>query len=115
MAEDGITKGDPAAVGKAINDMLNGTSPPQDAIPTNTSDDLFMGLTLAGLMLSGFFSLVGMAFVIYAKKQGRLIIGLCGGGLMLYPYCITNTWLILLVGLFLTFLPSILKRFNVDM
>ncbi|MBN2711641.1 MAG: hypothetical protein JXR97_04305 [Planctomycetes bacterium] len=115
MASEGH---DPNSICKTINDMLNNApgTPSANTAPTpGAGDELFMGLTLSGLLLAGLFSLVGMAFVIYARKQGRLIVGVCGVALMAFTYFITNTWLILLIGTLLSFLPLILKRFDIDL
>jgi len=54
------------------------------SIPAASSggDGLLFGMSLAGLLLAAFFSLLGMAYLVYAKKQSRLIIGLAGIALL---------------------------------
>lgn len=66
------------------------------------------------LLLSLVFSSIGLGYLIYGKKQKRKIIYYCGIALMVYPYAITNTNLLLLIGVVLLALPNILKRFDID-
>ena len=66
------------------------------------------------LLLSLLFSSIGLGYFIYGKKQKRKIIYYCGLVLMLYPYVITNTNLLLFIGVLLLALPKILTRFDID-
>lgn len=50
------------------------------------------------LLLGVFFSSVGLGYFIYGKKQKVLVPFLCGLILMIFPYFIENTWLIVLIG-----------------
>lgn len=50
------------------------------------------------LLLSVFFSSVGLGYFIYGKKQKVLVPFLCGLILIIFPYFIENTWLIVLIG-----------------
>lgn len=50
------------------------------------------------LLLGVFFSSVGLGYFIYGKKQKMLVPFLCGLILMIFPYFIENTWLIVLIG-----------------
>ena len=61
------------------------------------------------------FSLIGVAFIVYAKKQARLIVGLCGAALVVFPYFVTNTYIIAAIGVALCLLPAVLKRMGVDL
>jgi hypothetical protein len=51
------------------------------------------------------FGSVGLAYFVYGKKQGRFIPLLCGIGLMAFPYFISNTVLLVVVGLALLVVP----------
>ena len=51
------------------------------------------------------FGSVGLAYFVYGKKQGRFIPLLCGIGLMAFPYFISNTALLVVVGVALSVLP----------
>lgn len=50
------------------------------------------------LLLGVFFNSVGLGYFIYGKKQKVLVPFLCGLILMIFPYFIENTWLIVLIG-----------------
>ncbi len=55
------------------------------------------------------FGAIGSGYFIYGKKQ-QAIVPLCVGvALCVFPYFISNTFLILLVGFILTILPYFLK------
>lgn len=66
------------------------------------------------LLLSLVFSSIGLGYFIYGKKQKRKVIYYCGLVLMVYPYVITDTNLLLLIGALLLALPKILQRFDID-
>ncbi len=66
------------------------------------------------LLLGLLFSSIGLGYFIYGKKQKRKIIYYCGLTLMVYPYVITSTNLLLFIGAALLALPNILKRLDID-
>ena len=66
------------------------------------------------LLLSLVFSSIGMGYFIYGKKQKQKIIYYTGIALMVFPYAITDTTLMLIIGSILLALPKILKRFDID-
>ena len=80
-----------------------------------TGDDLYFGMTFAGLVLAGLFSLLGMGYLVYAKKQAKLIVGLTGLGLMIFPFFITGTLAMAVTGVILLFLPYLLARVGVNL
>ena len=51
------------------------------------------------------FGSVGLAYFVYGKKQGRFVPLLCGISLMAFPYFISNTVLLVVVGLVLSVVP----------
>ena len=55
--------------------------------------------TPANLFASVFFSLVGFTALRYGKKQGMRVPIVVGIALMVYPYFISQTWLMYLIGL----------------
>lgn len=55
------------------------------------------------------FGSVGLAYFVYGKKQQRFVPLLCGIGLMAFPYFISNTVLMVIVGLALSVVPYFLR------
>ena len=55
------------------------------------------------------FSTVGFGFFMYGKKQKAVIPLVCGLTLMIYPYFISNTILLVAVGATLTVLPYFVR------
>jgi hypothetical protein len=51
------------------------------------------------LFIMVIFSSIGLAYFIYGKKQRLMIPTLVGVGLMVYPYFVANTVLLIIVGL----------------
>ena len=67
-----------------------------------------MGST-AGLLWGVFFSSLGLGYFMYGKKQKAVIPFVCGVALMGYPYFVTNTIALVLVGLTLAAIPYFVK------
>ena len=59
----------------------------------------------ASLLLGVVFGAVGLAYFVYGKKQQRFVPLLCGIGLMVFPYFMSNTVLLVVVGLALSAIP----------
>ena len=59
-------------------------------------------MNTASLIAGGIFNTIGLAAFIYGKKQAKLKPMLIGGALMAYPYLITDTMMILVIGVLLT-------------
>ena len=51
------------------------------------------------------FSSIGLGYFMYGRKQHRHMPLLCGLSLMIYPYFMTNHWLLVLIGIVLSVLP----------
>lgn len=65
----------------------------------------------ASLLLWGvLFGSLGLGYFIYGKKQGAVMPLLCGLGLMVFPYFISSTWLLVGVGVVLAALPYFVRR-----
>ena len=65
---------------------------------------MMMGST-ALLLWGVLFSSIGFGFFIYGKKQENWVVFLCGLVLMVYPYFISNTYILVLVGSVITAVP----------
>ena len=66
--------------------------------------------TTAWLFWGMVFGSVGLGYFIYGKKQARPLPLVCGIGLMLFPYLVTNTLEMFLIGAALIALPFLLRR-----
>jgi hypothetical protein len=66
-------------------------------------------LTPANLFGAIIFGTIGMAALVYGKKAGLLYPMLFGAALMVYPYFVSQTWLLYGVGVILT---ALLLRFR---
>jgi hypothetical protein len=63
----------------------------------------------ASLIWCILFGSFGLAYFIYGKKQKKIIPLLCGLGLMLFPYFVTNVTLIVIIGILLVVMPWFIK------
>lgn len=66
-------------------------------------------MSTANLLWGVLFSSVGLGFSIYGKKQKRAVPLLCGVGLMVFPYFVSNTPLLVATGGVLTGLPFVFR------
>jgi hypothetical protein len=110
MAE--VPEFDPEVLDQAQKMIDEATS---QAAAASESGKVLFGMTFAGLMVASFLSLLGVAYLVYARRQGRLIIGLCGVALMVVPFFVTDTILMSVAGGVLVSLPAILKRLGIDL
>jgi len=55
------------------------------------------------------FGSIGFAFFIYGKKQKSLMPVLSGLGLMIFPYFISNIYMLILSGMIAISLPYFIK------
>ena len=60
---------------------------------------------MAQLVWGMLFGAIGVGYFIYGKRQSALLPLLCGFGLMIFPYFVTGTLWMLLVGAVLMALP----------
>ncbi len=65
-----------------------------------------MGTTLLASVL---FSALGAGYVMYGKKQRQVVPLLTGLALCVYPYCLSNGYAIVVVGVLLTAVPWLLR------
>jgi hypothetical protein len=61
------------------------------------------------LLWSLLFSSIGLGFFIYGKKQRAVVPLFSGLGLMIYPYFVSNTLLLVVIGAALTVLPYFVR------
>ena len=62
------------------------------------------------LLLGVLFSSIGVGFLIYGRRQQSCPPFICGIGLMLIPYALDDTVLLVVAGIALTALPLWLAR-----
>jgi hypothetical protein len=61
------------------------------------------------LMLSMLFGALGMGYLVFAKKAGRIAPALAGAGLMIVPYFISSILLMVIACLALAAAPFVLR------
>ena len=62
-------------------------------------------MNTASLLWGLLFGSVGLGFFIYGKKQQALVPLLCGMALMIFPYFVTSTLMLVTIGFVLIALP----------
>lgn len=55
------------------------------------------------------FSAVGIAYFMYGKKQAAFVPLLCGLALMVYPYFVSGTWVLIGIGAVLAAIPYFVR------
>ena len=55
------------------------------------------------------FGSIGMGYFVYGKKQARAIALLSGIGLCVFPYFVSNVYLMVLIGIALMAFPFLLQ------
>ena len=61
------------------------------------------------LLWSLLFSSIGLGFFVYGKKQKAVVPLFSGLGLMIYPYFVSNTILVVAIGATLIALPYFVR------
>lgn len=64
---------------------------------------------VASLLWSVLFSAVGLGYFLYGKKQTAVVPLVCGVALMIFPYFVSNLWLMLLIGAGLCAAPYFIR------
>jgi predicted membrane protein len=62
-------------------------------------------LNTAVLLWGLLFSSIGIGFCIYGKKQKVVVPFVCGLALMFFPYFVSNTFLLVIIGIALVAIP----------
>jgi hypothetical protein len=66
-------------------------------------------LSESWLYLSVLFGSFGLAFFVYGKKQRAAVPLLCGLALMIFPYLVSNTIVLVAVGVALIATPFLIR------
>jgi hypothetical protein len=61
------------------------------------------------LLWGAVFAAVGLAYFVYGKKQQKFVPLFCGIGLITFPYFMSNTDLLVVVGLVLSVIPDFFR------
>ncbi len=64
---------------------------------------------MAALLWGVVFGSVGFSFFLYGKKQQAVVPLVCGVGLMIIPYFISNLFLLVVIGVAFIALPYFLR------
>jgi len=64
----------------------------------------------AELLWGVLFGSIGLGYFIYGRRQSRMIPLGCGVVLMVYPYFMPNTAVLVIIGVIFTALPYFLRR-----
>lgn len=64
----------------------------------------------AELLWGVLFSSIGLGYFIYGRRQSKTIPLLCGVVLMVYPYFMPNTVVLVVIGAIFTAVPYFIRR-----
>jgi hypothetical protein len=67
-------------------------------------------LNAASLLSGVLFGSIGLGFFIYGKKQHAIVPLMCGLALMVFPYFVANTILLVVIGAALIAVPCFVRR-----
>ena len=68
-----------------------------------------MDLNASSLFWGFLFGTIGLGFFVYGKKQRAPVPLCCGIALMVYPYFVSNTLVLVAIGVVLMALPFIVR------
>lgn len=63
----------------------------------------------ATILWSLLFGAIGMGYFIYGKRQAQVVIRYTGLALMLFPYVVSDTVVMVITGVLLLILPRFIK------
>lgn len=66
-------------------------------------------MTASSLLWGLLFGSIGLGFFLYGRKQKRVVPLVCGLALMVFPYFVTGTILIVVVGIVLIAIPYFVR------
>jgi len=66
-------------------------------------------MTSSWLLWSLVFGSIGLGFFLYGKKQRAVVPLVCGLALMLFPYFVSNVYVLVSIGLGLIAVPRFVK------
>jgi len=64
----------------------------------------------AWLLWGLLYGSIGLGFFMYGRKQRAVVPLLCGLALMIFPYFVTNVWLLVAIGALLIAIPYFLRE-----
>jgi hypothetical protein len=67
-------------------------------------------MTTSSIIFGLLFGTIGLGFFIYGKKQQEFVSLCCGIALMAFPYFVTNTILLCVIGVVLICIPFLYAR-----
>lgn len=62
-------------------------------------------MTASSLLWGMIFGSIGLGFFVYGKKQGAIVPLVCGLALMIFPYFVSSTFLLVAIGAALIAIP----------
>ena len=78
------------------------------------ADSLMMGMSFGGILASVIFGIIGMAYLAQAKKNNSFVWMISGGILVGYTFFVTNTLLIILIGVVVCAAPFLCKKLGLE-
>jgi hypothetical protein len=66
-------------------------------------------MTTSSLLWGLIFGAIGFGFFIYGKKEQAIVPLLCGLALMIFPYFVSNTFILVAVGVVLMAIPYFVR------
>jgi len=66
-------------------------------------------MSMSSLLWGLLFGSIGLGFFLYGKKQQVIVPLFCGLALMIFPYFVSNTFLLVAIGAALTALPYFVR------
>jgi len=68
-----------------------------------------LSMNLSQLLWGVLFGSIGLGYFVYGKKQRAVVPFLCGIALMAFPYFVSSTVLLILIGAILSALPYFVR------
>ncbi|MGO9934916.1 MAG: hypothetical protein ACLPV8_24310 [Steroidobacteraceae bacterium] len=66
-------------------------------------------MNTSSLLWGLLFGSIGLGFLIYGHKQRAVVPLICGLGLMIFPYFVSNTMLLVAIGMVLIAIPYFVR------
>ena len=66
-------------------------------------------MSMSSLLWGLLFGSIGLGFFLYGKKQQAIVPLFCGLALMVFPYFVSNIFLLVAIGAALTALPYFVR------
>lgn len=66
-------------------------------------------MTTSTLFLGVLFSAIGLGFLVYGRRQRAAVPLVCGLALVVFPYFVSSTWLLIVIGVALMAVPYFIR------